>query len=149
MSAVVVVTSLTDILSGRGQVRALREMLSTAAGGLGYAFGTVVYHVDSASNIDGYGGKGQAISKIEQQKMILVEGFCYLAKEEDNNAEVGGDIDSFEIKVMEAVGSVVFGIDAFETQELADAGDKDEERFDEEDGPEEIEVGKNNEVVSP
>ena len=107
------------------------------------------YHVDSASNIDGYGGKGQAISKIEQQKMILVEGFCYLAKEEDNNAEVGGDIDSFEIKVMEAVGSVVFGIDAFETQELADAGDKDEERFDEEDGPEEIEVGKNNEVVSP
>lgn len=123
--------------------------IATAAGGLGYAFGTVVYHIDSMPNIDGYGGKGQAISKIEQQKMILVERICYLAKEEDNNAEVGGDIDSFEIKVMEAIGGVVFGINAFETQELADAGDKDEERFDEEDGPKEIEVGKNNEVVSP
>ena len=67
--------------------------------------------------------------------MIFIEWPCYLAKEEDNNAEVGGDIDSFEIKVMEAIGGVVFGINAFETQELADAGDKDEERFDEEDGP--------------
>lgn len=81
--------------------------------------------------------------------MIFIEWPCYLAKEKDNNAEVGGDIDSFEIKVMEAIRGVVFGINAFETQELADAGDKDEERFDEEDSPEEIEVGKNNEVVSP
>ena len=81
--------------------------------------------------------------------MIFIEWPCYLAKEKDNNAEVGGDIDSFEIKVMEAIRGVVFGINAFETQKLADAGDKDEERFDEEDAPEEIEVGKNNEVVSP
>lgn len=40
--------------------------IATAARVLGNAFGTVVYHIDSMPNIDGYGGKGQAISKIEQ-----------------------------------------------------------------------------------
>ena len=40
--------------------------IATAARVLGNAFGTVVYHVDSMPNIDGYGCKGEKIGEVEQ-----------------------------------------------------------------------------------
>ena len=50
---------------------------------------------------------------------------------------------------MVAFGGVVFGVDAFEVEGLVDAGDEDEEGFEGEDCPEEVEVGGDDEVVAP
>lgn len=126
------------VFAGGARARRLRQ-----------AFGAVGNHVDGAPDVEEDEGEGCAVEEVELEAAAGGEGVEDLAEGHDEEAEVGGEVEAFEVEVAEEVGGVVFGADATETEELANAVDEDEEEFETENSPEKIGVGKDDEVVAP
>jgi hypothetical protein len=123
--------------------------IPAAAGADGQALGPNVNSVDRAADIEKEKGQRETVGKEEPSLVSGIEYIGELAKEQKGKAEVGGDIDTLKVKILETVGGIELGVDALETDELANAGDKDKKGLKNKYTPEKVEVDDNNEVVSP
>ena len=111
--------------------------------------GTVVYHINRTSDIKSNGRKRETECEDEKNEVIAGERVSELAEEHDEHSYIGGEVDAFKIEVVKTVGGIVFGIDTFEAEILAGAGDEDEEELEKKDSPKKIEVNGDNKVVAP
>lgn len=123
--------------------------VSTARNADGNSLGAVVNHIDRPSKVEGDDGQREAVSEIEKEGVRFDERLGEHADEHNEHAEVGCEKDSLEIDVVETVGSIVFGIDAFEAEVLPDTYYEHKQELEEEDGPEEVKVDDNDKIVAP
>ena len=100
-------------------------------------------------NIEEENCQRETVGEIEPKYIARFKDSGKLSHGENEYSHVGGDINTFEVEILEAVGGVVFCVDTFEMDKLADAGDEDKQSLEDEHSPKEVEIDEDDEVVAP